>query len=206
MAEALLQLANISKFYKSSQSVVIGVDSVDLSLSRGEFVVVTGESGSGKTTLASVIGGILPYESGEMFYDGKPTSHYGGLDWDRYRRDNIAFISQNYGIIPGATVLKNVESALCIAGMDIRGAREAAKDILRRVDLFEFKNRRAARLSSGQKQRLSIARALAKPAPILIADEPTGNLDSENSRKVIKLLADAAADRLVILVTHEFEG
>ncbi len=205
MSEALLELVNVSKFYTGTQSVVVGLNSVSLSFSRGEFVAITGESGSGKTTLASVVGGILPYENGELFFKGKPTSHYGSLDWERYRRDNIAYISQNYGILPGATVMKNVESALVIAGMNKTDAKSAAKDILRRVDLLGLKNRRAAKLSSGQKQRLSIARALAKPAPILIADEPTGNLDSENSAKIIELLADAAKDRLVILVTHEFD-
>ncbi len=205
MAETLLELVNVSKFYTGAQSVVVGLNSVSLSFSRGEFVAITGESGSGKTTLASVVGGILPYESGELFFKGKPTSHYGSLDWERYRRDNIAYISQNYGILPGASVSKNVESALVIAGMKKSDAKRAAKDILRRVDLLSLKNRRAAKLSSGQKQRLSIARALAKPAPILIADEPTGNLDSENSAKIIELLADAAKDRLVILVTHEFD-
>ena len=205
MAETLLELARVGKFYTGAQSVVVGLNSVSLSFSRGEFVAVTGESGSGKSTLVSVCGGLIPYESGEMFFNGKPTSHYSGLDWERYRRDNISFISQNYGILPGASVMRNVMSALIITGMDTAEAKRSAKDILNRVDLWELRNRRAAKLSSGQKQRLSIARALVKPAPILIADEPTGNLDSENSKKIIELLADAARERLVILVTHEFD-
>ena len=205
MAEQLLTLIDLSKYYTGSQSVVMGLNSVSLSFSRGEFVAVTGESGSGKSTLSHVIGGILPYESGELLLGGRPTSHYDGLDWERYRRDNISFISQNYGILPGATVLGNVVSALRLAGMDKEAAKTAAEDILRQVELWELRRRRAAKLSSGQKQRLSIARALAKPAPILIADEPTGNLDAENSAKVIALLAQAAKDRLVILVTHEFD-
>lgn len=205
MADTLLELKNISKYYTGAQSVVMGLSSVSLTFSRGEFVAVTGESGSGKSTLAHVLGGILPYESGEMMLSGKPTSHYGGLDWERYRRDNVSFISQSYGILPGATVMRNVMSALILVGMEKSAAKKAAWDILRRVDLWELRNRRAAKLSSGQKQRLSIARALAKPAPILIADEPTGNLDAENSAKIIGLLADAAKERLVILVTHEFD-
>lgn len=182
----------------------MGLAGVDLSFSRGEFVAITGESGSGKSTLAHVLGGILPYENGEMYFRGSPTSHFDSLDWERYRRDNISFISQNYGILPGATVQKNVVSALLLSGMGKREARGAAEKILRQVELRELRRRRAAKLSSGQKQRLSIARALAKPAPILIADEPTGNLDAENSAKIIELLAQAAKDRLVILVTHEF--
>ena len=205
MAEQLLTLIDLSKYYTGSQSVVMGLNSVSLSFSRGEFVAVTGESGSGKSTLSHVIGGILSYESGELLFNGRPTSHYDGLDWERYRRDNISFISQNYGILPGATVLGNVVSALRLAGMDKEAARTAAEGILRQVELWELRRRRAAKLSSGQKQRLSIARALAKPAPILIADEPTGNLDAENSAKVIALLARAARERLVILVTHEFD-
>ena len=205
MAEVLLELTNVSKYYTSSQSVVMGLNSVSLSFARGEFVAITGESGSGKSTLAHILGGILPYESGEMSYKGHPTSHYGGMDWERYRRDNVSFISQSYGILPGATVMRNVMSALILVGMDKASARKSAGDILRRVDLWELRNRRAAKLSSGQKQRLSIARALAKPASILIADEPTGNLDAENSGKIIQLLADAARERLVILITHEFD-
>ncbi len=205
MAEALLELAGVSKYYTGAQSVVVGLNSVDLRFQRGEFVAVTGESGSGKSTLANVLGGILPYESGEMLLMGRPTSHYDGEDWERYRRDRVSFISQNYGILPGATVLSNVVSALRLAGMEGPDMKKAAEEILRRVELWELRRRRAAKLSSGQKQRLSIARALAKPAPILIADEPTGNLDAENSRKVIELLSGAASERLVILITHEFD-
>ena len=202
--EELLRLENLSKFYTGGGSVVVGLDKVDLRFRRGEFVAVTGESGSGKSTLSHVLGGILSYESGELYYAGKPTSHYDSVDWEHHRRDRISFISQSYGILPGATVLANVVSALRITGMEKGEALTAAEEILRRVSLWELRSRRAAKLSSGQKQRLSIARALAKPAPILIADEPTGNLDPENSRMVLELLEQASRERLVILVTHEF--
>ncbi len=202
--EPVLSLENVSKFYTSSSNVVMGLNGVNLRFSRGEFVAITGESGSGKTTLSSVLGGILPYESGEMFFDGKPTSHFDGGDWERYRRDHISFVHQNYGILPGTSVLMNVVCALRLSGLKKRDAKRRANEILRQVDLWSLRHRRAAKLSSGQKQRLSIARALAKPTPILIADEPTGNLDPENSAKVISLLAEAAKTRLVILVTHEF--
>lgn len=204
MEQALFQLTNLSKYYTSGQNVVVGLYNLDIQFHRGEFIAITGESGSGKSTLSHVLGGILPYESGELSFNGQPTSHYDSLDWERYRRDNISFISQSYGILPGATVLSNVVTALRLSGMETRGAKTAAEEILRQVDLWPLRHRRAAKLSSGQKQRLSIARALAKPAPVLIADEPTGNLDPENSRKVIELLAQAAKDRLVLLVTHEF--
>ena len=204
MEQALIKLENLSKYYTSGQNIVAGLQSIHLQLCRGEFVAITGESGSGKSTLSHVIGGILPYESGELFFNGKPTSHYDGQSWEQYRRDNIGFISQCYDILPGATVLGNVVTALRLSGMDKKSAIKNAEDILCQVDLWQLRHRRAAKLSSGQKQRLSIARALAKPAPILIADEPTGNLDPENSKKVIELLAEAAKTRLVILVTHEF--
>ena len=204
MEKPLLQLKDLCKYYTSGQSVVMGLSNIDLSFRRGEFVAITGESGSGKSTLSHVIGGIIPFESGELTFRGKPTSHYDSVDWEHYRRDHISFISQNYGILPGASVLGNVVTALRLSGMDKKEAKIAAKEILQQVELWELRRRRAAKLSSGQKQRLSIARALAKPAPILIADEPTGNLDPENSKKVIDLLANAAKDRLVILVTHEF--
>ena len=205
MAKPLLSLRNLSKFYTNGQNVAVGLNQVSLDFHRGEFVAITGESGSGKSTLAHVLGGILTYESGEMFFDGKPTSHYDGVDWEGYRRDRISFISQSYGILPGSSVMGNVISALRLSGMSLKEAKVEATQILHRVDLWQFRHRRAARLSSGQKQRLAIARALAQPAPILLADEPTGNLDAENSAKVIALLAEAAKDRLVILITHEYQ-
>ncbi len=201
----VLKLENVSKFYTSETSVVVGLTGISLSFSTGEFVALTGESGSGKSTLAHVLGGILPYESGELYIYGKPTSHYDAYDWSRYRRDYISFISQSYGILPGNTVSENVESALRLTGLTVKEARKRAADILEEVELTEFKSRKAAKLSSGQKQRLSIARALAKPSRIIIADEPTGNLDRENSEKIIALLKRASLDRLVILITHEFE-
>ena len=201
----VLSLENVSKFYTSATNVVVGLDSVQLAFHRGEFVAITGESGSGKTTLSGVLCGILGYESGEMLFDGKPTSHYDSSDWERYRRDHISYISQDYGILPGASVMTNVVSALRLAGVEKNDAKQRAQYVLQQLQLWELRNRRASRLSSGQKQRLSIARALAKPAPVLIADEPTGNLDPENSAKVIQLLAQEAKSRLVLLVTHEFD-
>lgn len=201
----ILTLENISKYYTSAQSIVMGLQNVSLSFSPGEFVAVTGESGSGKSTLAGVMAGLLPYEGGEMLLNGKPTSHYGQSDWEQYRSRHISFVSQNYDILSGCSVLGNVVSALVLTGMDAGAAATRAEEILAQVELSDKKKRRAAKLSSGQKQRLSIARALAKPTPILIADEPTGNLDKENSAKVVKLLAQAAKERLVIMVTHDFD-
>lgn len=199
-----LKLQNISKYYASQTAVVMGLANISLSFSTGEFVAVTGENGSGKSTLANVIGGMLPYEGGELYVMGQPTSHYNAADWERYRRDLISFISQDYGILPGNTVFENVESALILSGCERSLAKEKTRDILAKVELSEHAKKRAAKLSSGQKQRLAIARALAKPSRILIADEPTGNLDRENSDKVIRLLGEASQERLVILITHEY--
>ena len=201
----LLRLENLSKYYTSQSSVVMGLTNINLSFSAGEFVAVTGESGSGKSTLAHVLGGILPYESGELYVEGKPTSHYDDSDRENYRKDKIGFISQSYGILEGNTVLENIESALLFYGMNKEDSHTRALEVLQEVDLFDLRSRRAGKLSSGQKQRLSIARALAKPSKILIADEPTGNLDRENSQKIISLLKKASQDRLVILITHDFD-
>ncbi len=201
----ILRLENLSKYYTSQSSVVMGLTNINLSFSVGEFVAVTGESGSGKSTLAHILGGILPYEAGELYIYGSPTSHYDESDREKYRRDKVSFISQSYGILEGNTVFENVESALRFCGIDAKEAERKAEDMLKKVDLYEYRTRRAGKLSSGQKQRLSIARALAKPSKVLIADEPTGNLDRENSEKVIALLKKASEDRLVILITHEFD-
>ncbi|MBP5666413.1 MAG: ABC transporter ATP-binding protein [Clostridia bacterium] len=201
---SVLKLQNISKFYTSQNAVVMGLSDVSLSFDAGEFVAVTGENGSGKSTLANVLSGVLPYEGGELYFCGQPTSHYNASDWERYRRDAVSYISQDYGILPGNTVFENVESTLLLSGSSKEVSRQKTAEILKTVELSEYARRRAARLSSGQKQRLAIARALAKPSKILIADEPTGNLDRDNSEKVIKLLKEASKDRLVIVITHEY--
>ena len=206
METARLEVRNGLKFYISGREITLGLHDLNVSFSMGEFVAITGESGSGKSTLAHILAGIFSCDKGELLLNGSSTKQYDEKDWEQYRRDNISFIAQNYGILPGNTVFDNVVSALRLAGMEQEEAKERAKHLLKQVELWKWRRRRAARLSSGQKQRLSIARALAKPAPILIADEPTSNLDWGNSCRIIELLAEASKDRLVIVVTHNFEA
>ncbi len=205
MDSICLELKDISKYYVSGRNVTAALKGVSLAFRKGEFVAITGESGSGKTTMANILGGILPFEDGELIWQGQPTAQYNEEDWENYRRDNISFIAQNYGILPGNSVLDNVLCALKLAGWEMKAAKAEAKALLLKIDLWKKRRRRAARLSSGQKQRLAIARALAKGAPVLLADEPTGNLDPKNSKMVIELLAEAAKDRLVIMITHDFK-
>lgn len=201
---AFLELKNIGKIYSSSGSVAVGIRGVNLAFDRGEFVAVTGASGSGKSTLLNVISGMDTYEEGELFIDGSPTSHYLQPDWETYREKYISFIFQDYNIIESFTVLQNVELALLhIADKKQRRAR--AVELLTRVGMGDCLDRRGSKLSGGQKQRAVIARALAKDSPVILADEPTGNLDSKTSEAIIELLREVAGDKLVIVVTHSFE-
>ena len=200
---AFLELKNIGKIYVSEGSVAVGVRGVNLSFEQGEFVAVTGESGSGKSTLLNVISGMDSYEEGEMLVEGEPTSHFSEADREEYREKYISFIFQDYNILESFTVLQNVELAL----MHIRDRaerRRRAVDLLERVGLGAFLKQKGSQLSGGQKQRTVIARALAKDSPIILADEPTGNLDSTSSREIIELLAEVSRDKLLIVVTHDF--
>ena len=201
---ALLTLKDIGKIYVSEGNVSVGIRGIDLSFSRGEFVAVTGKSGSGKSTLLNVISGIDTYEEGELFIEGEPTSHYLQPDWEQYREEYISFIFQDYNIIESFTVLENVELAL-LHIEDKKARRARAMELISRVGLASRAKQKGSRLSGGQKQRTVIARALAKDSPIILADEPTGNLDSVTSREIIALLAEVSKDKLVIVVTHNFE-
>ncbi len=200
----LLELKNIGKIYVSEGNVSVGIRGVDLTFDAGEFVAVTGMSGSGKSTLLNVISGMDTYEEGELFVDGEPTSHYIQKDWEAYRKEYISFIFQDYNIIESFTVLQNVELAL-LAIEDPRERRKKALELLRRVGLEKHIHHKGSKLSGGQKQRTVIARALAKDSPIILADEPTGNLDSQSSKEIIDLLREVSRDKLVIVVTHNFD-
>lgn len=201
---SLLQLQDIGKIYVSGKTVSVGIRGVNLSFDIGEFVAITGKSGSGKSTLLNVISGMDTYEEGELLVEGKPTSHYSQADWEEYRQKYVSFIFQDYNILESFTVLQNVELALM--HIPSRRARRArALELIERVGLTEFRHHKGSKLSGGQKQRTVIARALAKDSPIILADEPTGNLDSQSAKEVIALLREISREKLVVIVTHSFD-
>ncbi|MBQ7942503.1 MAG: ATP-binding cassette domain-containing protein [Lachnospiraceae bacterium] len=205
MQKTRIRLDNISKSYYSETAVTQALRKINLSFSEGEFVAITGESGSGKSTLLNIIGGMDSFDDGEMYIDGEPTFQYDDQDWEDYRQKKIGYVFQDYSLIGHYSVLANVVSALMIMGYERKEARKVAKEYLAQVGLSDYIRHRANELSSGQKQRLSIARALAKNTGIIVADEPTGNLDSETGEQIIRLLKELSKTRLVIMVTHNFE-
>jgi ABC-type lipoprotein export system ATPase subunit len=178
---------------------------VNLELHVNEFVAIVGESGSGKTTLLNVISGIDTFEDGEIYLNGEETSYFSVVDMENYRKKYIAFVFQNYNLIDSYTVLQNVEAPLILSGFPKDKVRARALEIITRVGLEKHIHHRATKLSGGQKQRVVIARALAKDCPIIAADEPTGNLDSVSARQILELLHEISKDKLVIIVTHDFE-
>ena len=201
---AQLTLKDIGKIYVSDGNVAVGIRGVNLSFDRGEFVAITGKSGSGKSTLLNVISGMDSYEEGELYIEGQPTSHYLESDLEEYREKYISFIFQDYNIIESFTVLQNVELALMHIE-DKNERRKRAVELIDRVGLSSHMKHKGSKLSGGQKQRTVIARSLAKDSPIILADEPTGNLDSATSKEILKLLYEVSHDKLVIVVTHNFE-
>lgn len=201
----MLELKNVSKFYYNKGIIASGFNKVNLKLNMGEFVVITGESGSGKSTLLNVISGLDSYEEGEMYINGQETSHYTEKDFENFRRKYISNIFQTFNLVNSYTVYQNIELVLLLNGYKKRKIKKKVLELIEKVDLYKFRNTKVSKLSGGQKQRVAIARALAKETPIIIADEPTGNLDSESATGVIKLLSEVAKDKLVIVVTHNYE-
>ena len=201
---AYLSLRGVGKIYVSGANVAVGIRGATLDFELGEFVAVTGKSGSGKSTLLNVISGMDTYEEGELLIEGQATSHYVQKDWEAFRERYISFIFQDYNIIESFTVLENVELALMHIE-DRKERRRRALELLERVGLSSHLKHKGSRLSGGQKQRVVIARALAKDSPILLADEPTGNLDSNSAKEIVALLYEISKEKLVIVVTHNFE-
>lgn len=201
----MLKLKNVSKFYYNKGIITSGFNKVNLELKIGEFVVITGESGSGKSTLLNVISGIDSYEEGEMYINGKETSHYTEKNFEDYRRKYIANIFQSFNLINSYTVYQNVELVMLLNGYKKREVKKKILEIIEQVGLTKFKNTKVSKLSGGQKQRVAIARAMVKDTPIIVADEPTGNLDSKSANEVIEILKKVAKDKLVVMVTHNIE-
>ena len=201
----MLELKEIIKAYQTANLVQVALNKVSVAFRDNEFVAVLGQSGSGKTTMLNVIGGLDRFQSGDLVIDGISTKDYKARDWDAYRNNRIGFVFQAYNLIPHQSVLANVELALTLSGVSRSERRKRALDALTRVGLAEHVHKKPSQMSGGQMQRVAIARALINDPEILLADEPTGALDSKTSVQVMDLLRDVARDRLVIMVTHNPE-
>ena len=206
----MIRLKDVTKYYYSDTSVTQGLQKINLEFKLGEFVAITGESGSGKSTLLNVISGMDTYEEGELYFGEQETSGFSEEEWEDYRRNHISLIYQSYNLIDSYSALENIESVLLICEetlgkMTKQQRKERAMEVLASVGLEKHAHHKASHLSSGQKQRLGIARALAKNTDIIIADEPTGNLDIENGKAVMEILHKLSKDKLVIVVTHNYE-
>ena len=201
----MLQIKNVKKEYRTADLVQTALDDVSLSLRDSEFVAVLGPSGSGKTTLLNIIGGLDRYDSGDLVINGVSTKKYTDRDWDSYRNHTIGFVFQSYNLIPHQSILANVELALTISGVSRTEKRRRAVEALEKVGLGDQLHKKPNQMSGGQMQRVAIARALVNDPDILLADEPTGALDTQTSLQVMDLLKEVAADRLVVMVTHNPE-
>ena len=201
----MLELKDICKRYVTQSFTQVALDNVSLAFRDNEFVAILGPSGSGKTTMLNVIGGLDHFDSGDLLIDGISTKDFRDRDWDAYRNNRIGFVFQSYNLIPHQTILENVELALTLTGVGHAERRQRAREALEAVGLGEHVNKRPSQLSGGQMQRVAIARALINDPEIVLADEPTGALDSTTSVQVMDLLKDVARDRLVIMVTHNPE-
>ena len=198
----MLKLTNITKNYLSGEAEVKALKGIDIEFRKSEFVSVLGPSGSGKTTLLNIVGGLDKYTAGDLIIAGKSTKDFKDRDWDFYRNQRIGFIFQSYNLIPHQNVLSNVELALTISGISKTERIARAKEALDKVGLTDQYYKKPNQLSGGQCQRVAIARALVNNPEILLADEPTGALDTKTSEQIMKLIKEISKDRLVIMVTH----
>jgi len=201
----MLQLKNVVKKYKLNDFTQIALNQVSMDFRENEFVAILGQSGSGKTTLLNIIGGLDRYDSGDLIINGKSTQQFKDSDWDAYRNNSVGFIFQSYNLISHLSVLDNVEIGMTLSGVSKTEKKKKALAALERVGLTLHKNKKPSQLSGGQMQRVAIARALANNPDIILADEPTGALDSETSEQIMQLIQEIAKDKLVIMVTHNAE-
>ncbi|MBW4083900.1 ABC transporter ATP-binding protein/permease [Paenibacillus sp. S150] len=201
----MLQLKNITKSYKTGEFTQVALDKVNLNFRESEFVAILGQSGSGKTTLLNIIGGLDQYDSGELIINGQSTEHFKDGDWDAYRNNSVGFIFQSYNLIPHLSISDNVEMGMTLSGVPSAEKHRKALEVLEKVGLKEHVHKKPNQLSGGQMQRVAIARALANNPDIILADEPTGALDSETSEQIMDLIKTIAEDKLVIMVTHNPE-
>lgn len=201
----MLELKNIKKSYKTGSFVQKALDDVSLQFRRNEFVSILGPSGSGKTTLLNIIGGLDHYDSGDLIINNKSTKNYKENDWNAYRNNCIGFIFQNYNLINHITILENVEMGMTLSGVSTKEKRRRAEEALEKVGLIEHAHKKPNQLSGGQMQRVAIARALANNPDIILADEPTGALDTKTSKQIMDLIKEISKDKLVITVTHNKE-
>ena len=198
----MLELNNITKVYPAGGENVHALKGVSLQFRESEFVSILGPSGCGKTTMLNIIGGLDKYTDGDLVINGKSTKEYKARDWDAYRNHSIGFVFQSYNLIPHQTVLTNVELALTLSGVSKAERRKRAKEALEKVGLKDQMKKKPTEMSGGQMQRVAIARAIVNNPDIILADEPTGALDTETSVQVMDILKEIAKDRLVIMVTH----
>ena len=202
----MLKLENVSKYYTNGTNTNLGLRNINLEFHTGEIVAITGESGSGKSTLLNVITKMDTFDEGEIYYKGNETSYFSIDDMDNFRKNKVGFIFQNYNIIDSYTVLENVMMPYTLNGIESKQAKQKAIELIEKVGLKKRINNRGSQLSGGEKQRCVIARALASNAEILACDEPTGNLDSKTGAEIISLIKEVAQDKLVLIVTHNFES
>lgn len=203
--DSMLELKNVKKDYPAGDTIVHALKGIDLKFRRSEFVSILGPSGCGKTTLLNIIGGLDQYTDGDLIINGRSTKDFKARDWDSYRNHSIGFVFQSYNLIPHQTVLQNVELALTLSGVSKSERRKRAKEALEQVGLAGQLGKRPSQMSGGQMQRVAIARALVNNPDIILADEPTGALDTETSVQVMDLLQEISKDRLIIMVTHNPE-
>ena len=198
----MLELKNIKKDYETSTETVNALKGISIKFRENEFVAILGQSGCGKTTLLNIIGGLDHYTSGDLIINGKSTKEFKDRDWDVYRNHSIGFVFQSYNLIPHQSILANVELALTISGVSRKERKQRAIDALEKVGLGDKIHKRPNELSGGQMQRVAIARAIVNNPDIILADEPTGALDTKTSRQVMDILKEISKEHLVIMVTH----